>query len=420
MSIFDLDSWREIAATLGKHRLRTALTGLGVFIGIVILLLMVGFGRSLEGGVKGKMAGFAANAVFAWGQHTSKPYAGLPPNRQVSFDNGDITALAGTPGIEYVAPRLQLGGFMQGSNVRYGSKTGSFQVAGDAPEFQFVSLPVMKRGRFLNQRDLDERRKVAVIGTGVVDQLYAPGQDPVGTYLQVNSVYFQVVGTFDTRQKGQAADRALNTIHLPFTTFQRVFNSGDRVHFFAITGKPEVSAEGLEASIKATLASRHQVDPTDPTAIGAWNTGREFAKMTGLFDIFDVVFWFAGIMTLAAGVIGVSNIMLISVRERTREIGVRKALGATPGTIITMIVTEAVVLTTVAGTLGIMAGVGLLEAFDWVVTKLGDSVPLGPVVVPMAIPLAAGAVLILFGALAGVIPAYHAARVEPVEALRTE
>ncbi len=418
--MIDLDSWQEIFATLRKNRLRTMLTGLGVFLGIVILMIMIGFGRSLESGVKNKMAGFAANAVFTWGQRTTMPFAGMPPNRPVEFDNGDVEALGRLEGIEHLAPRNQLRGFMGGFNIRYQGKTGSFSVAGDYPAFQYVSLPIMKAGRFIDHLDLEDRRKVAVIGKAVYEQLWPPGSEPIGTYLEISGVYFQVIGVFDTRQKGQQADRALNTVHVPFTTFQQAFHYGDRVGWFAITGRPEISAEALEAQIRETLAQRHRIDPTDQMAIGTFNTGKEFGKMSKLFLVINVVLGFAGLMTLSAGVVGVSNIMLISVRERTKEIGVRKALGATPGAIVKMVVSEAVVLTTIAGYLGLVAGVAALEGWTWVIGKLGDDVPFGPPDVGLALAGGAGIVLVVFGALAGVIPAYHAAKIQPVEALRTE
>ena len=418
IGILDIDNWREISATLRKNKLRTVLTGLGVFLGIVILLVMIGFGQSLERGIKGRMAGFATNAVFVWGQRTSKPYAGLPPNRNVEYDNGDIEALSRIPGILHLAPRNQRGGFMQGSNVRYGTKTGAFQVSGDYPAFQYVQTPLMRAGRFLNQADIAERRKVAVIGEGVVEQLYE-GKDPMGTYIEANGVYFQVIGVFGSKQSGQQADRILNTIHVPFTTFQQAFNFGDRVGWFAIVAQPDVHASVIEERVKEVLKQRHRIAPDDDTAIGSWNAGKEFAKMNTMFFMINLIMWVAGTMCLFAGVVGVSNIMLISVRERTKEIGVRKALGATPATVIRMIVSEATVLTVIFGYLGVVAGVGVLELLAWVISKIPDS-PFGPPNADITIATAAAAVIAVFGALAGVIPAYHASKIEPVEALRTE
>jgi len=415
--VLDIDHWHEITATLRKNKLRTVLTGLGVFLGIVILLLMIGFGRSLERGVQRRMAGFATNAVFVWGQRATKPYAGMPVGRQVKYDNADIEALARLPGVLHLAPRAQRS-FMQGSNVRYGTKTGAFQVSGDYPAFQYVQTPVMRAGRFLNQRDLDEWRKVAVIGEGVVEQLYA-GADPMGTYIEANGIYFQVVGVFGSKQTGQRGDRIINTIHIPFTTFQRAFNYTDRVDFFAIVGQPGVNGGELEDQVKTTLKQHHKIAPEDDSAIGSWNTSKEFGKMNMLFFLINFVMWMAGTMCLLAGVVGVSNIMLITVRERTKEIGVRKALGATPASVVRMIVSEATVLTVIFGFLGVAAGVGLLELVGKILEKLPD-LPFAPPDPSLTIALTAAAVIAAFGALAGMLPAYYAAKIQPVEALRTE
>jgi putative ABC transport system permease protein len=418
ISVFDVDDWREITAALHKNRLRTFLTGLSVFLGIVILLLMIGFGRSLEKGVKRRMAGFATNAVFVWPQRTTKPYLGLPAGRQIVYDGRDIEALGRIPGVLHLAPRAQRGGFGQGSNVRHGTKTGAFQVSGDVPAFQYVQTPVMRAGRFLNHRDIEERRKVAVIGEGVVEQLYK-GADPVGTYVEANGIYFQVVGVFGSKQTGQQADRILNTIHIPFTTFQQAFNFQDRVSVFAIVGDPSIKGDELESQIKTALKARHKVAPDDDNAIGAWNTSKEFEKMNMLFFLINVVMWTAGTMCLFAGVVGVSNIMLITVRERTQEIGVRKALGATPASVVRMIVAEATALTAIFGFLGIAAGVGALELVGNVLEK-HPNIPFAPPDTNLNIALAAAGVIVVFGALAGMLPAYYAAKIQPVEALRTE
>ncbi len=418
--MIDLDSWQEIFATLRKNRLRTALTGLGVFLGILILMAMIGFGSSLESGVKKSMTGFATNAVFVWGQRTSVPYAGLPMGRRIDYDNKDVAALRRLPSVELLAPRNQLGGFRGGATAKFRGKTTSAQVSGDHPDFQFVQQPVMKAGRFIDELDITERRKVCVIGTGIYDELFRKGEQPIGQYLEIKGVYFQVIGLFGTRQTGAQADRTLSTIHIPFSTFQQAFHYGDRVGWFAITGKAGVPAAELERQIRQLLAQNHKISPDDAMAIGSWNAGKEFNKMNSMFSAINLVLGFAGLMTLAASVVGVSNIMLISVRERTKELGVRKALGATPTAIVRMIVSESIVLTMIAGYLGLVMGVAGLEVWNWVLPRLGSDVPLGPAVVGLGTAVAAGVVLVLFGALAGVIPAYHAAKIQPVEALRTE
>jgi putative ABC transport system permease protein len=420
LKLFDLDSWQETMAVLGKHPMRTALTALGVVLGIFILLAMVGFGSAFDNGVRRQMKGFAANAVFVWGQATTKAYSGLPQDRPIRFDNRDIADLAGLEGVEHVAPRNQRGGFGGGANVRYLTKTAGLSVTGDYPAWQYVQIPIMRAGRYINDADIAERRKIAVIGEGAVEQLMGPGEDAVGKHLEINGVYFEIVGVFGTYAGGGNADRILNSVNLPFTTFQQVFNGGDEVGWFAITGTSKISAEDLELRVRNVLAKNHRFDPDDQQAIGSFNTGKEFRKMGSLFSIIKLVMWFAGIMTLGAGVVGVSNIMLISVRERTKELGVRKALGANPLEIVRMVVVEALTLTIGAGYIGVVLGIAMLEGAGIVISKLGPSVPLGPPDVGLGLAFGAMGVLAAFGALAGIIPAYHAASIQPVEALRTE
>jgi len=225
---------------------------------------------------------------------------------------------------------------------------------------------------------------------------------------------------FGTRATGGEAERTLTTIHIPFTTFQQAFNFGDKVGWFAIVAKPDVLAADVEKQVREVLAERHKVAPDDKDAIGSFNLGEKFAKVSMFFTALNFVMWFAGIMTLFAGVVGVSNIMLISVRERTKEIGVRKALGATPGKVVRMILSESVVLTVIAGYLGIVAGVGALVGAGAIIEKLGDDVPFAPPPVDLRLATAAAIVIAVFGAIAGLIPAYHASKIAPVEALRTE
>lgn len=418
VGLLDRDTWQEIWATVRKNRLRTALTALGVFWGMFMLLLMLGFGNGLERGVTGNMRGFATNAVYVWGQRTTMPYKGLPPGREVEFTNQDIEALARIPGVEHLAPRVQLGGWRDGNNVTRGVKTGNFGVMGDFPEVEVIAPMRFERGRFLNHLDLVERRKVAVIGSGVTDLLFRPGEDPIGQHLKIQGVYFEIVGTFRPRKSGMDADRAANTIHIPFTTFQQAFNFNNKVGWFAITARPEVSAARIEEEVRAVLATRHDIDPTDRHAMGSFNAEKEFRKVTTLFGGIRMFIWFVGLATLLAGAIGVSNIMLIAVKERTKEIGVRKALGATPRSIIGLVLQESIVLTSLAGYLGLIAGVGLLEGMNSLVGE--DNAIFANPQVDFRVALLGTAVLVVAGAFAGIIPARHAARIHPVEALRAE
>ena len=418
--MFDLDSFHEIITSLARHKLRTALTAVGVVFGILIFMLMVAFGTALHEGVNRKMAGFATNAVFVWGQRTTEPYAGLPPNRNVRFDNNDIEPLRHLDGIAHVAPRNMLGGFRGGNVVKHGSKVGSYQVAGDYPDFQYVSLPLMRRGRFIDDADIADRRKVCVIGETVANELFGPGQDPVGDAVQIGGIHFVVVGVFGTRVTGQQGDNMVRTIHVPFTTFQQAFHMGERVGFFAITGQATTDASDLEQRVYALLRERHKVAPTDTAAIRGWNMGTQFQKTQKIFQAIDWVMGIAGLLSLLAGAIGVSNIMLISVRERTKEIGVRKALGARPVSVVSMVVAEAVALTILAGYLGLSLGTFAIAKAADKIAGLGPDFPLAPPHLSFQFALFATGALIVVGALAGLIPAVRAAAISPVEALRDE
>jgi putative ABC transport system permease protein len=416
--MLDIDGWQEILTTLRRNKLRTFLTAVGVIWGIFILIVMIGVGSGLETGVTRNMSGFAHNAIYFWGQRTTVPYAGMQPGRRIEFDNRDIGALAGeVEGIEFFAPRNQLGGFRQGALVRRDNQTGSFSVMGDYPALRHIETMRVNEGRFLNDLDIKERRKVAVIGRQVVEQLFAPEEDPIGQAIQLRGVYFQIIGVFDPVQSGDGADRQAQTIFVPFTTFQQAFNFGDRVGWFSLTVAPGHDAAGVEAEVRRVLGARHRIAPDDDQAIGAYNAEKDFTKVQNLFAGIDGIIWFAGVMTLLAGVIGVINIMLISVKERTREIGVRKALGATQRSIVGMILRESVLLTSLAGCVGILSGVAVIEQLA---SQPMDSEMFAAPTVGFTPTVIATCLLVISGAIAGLLPAMHAASIDPVEALRAE
>jgi putative ABC transport system permease protein len=384
-----------------------------------MLMAMLSFGSSIQTGSKRQMKGMATNLLFCWGQTTTEAYDGLKPGRAVKFQTSDIELLRHLPGVEWLAPRLQLGGWMSGFNVSKDGKTGSFTVMADYPELKHIIAFEYEAGRFINERDIAEQRKVAVIGRGVYDQLYEPGTDPLGTYIKISGVYFQVVGVTKTLRGGEMGDRDAHSIFVPFTTLKSSFHTGDRVGFFAMTAKPGTDGPELEDQVRAALGKAHRVAPTDHLAIGSFNMFVMFGKFNTFFIVLFVMSWVVGGATLFAGVVGVSNIMLITVKERTKEIGVRKALGATPWTVISMIMKESVVLTLIAGLVGVAAGVGLMAAADAVLEHAKDT-PFGPPDVGLTTVLAAVAVLVVTGAMAGIMPASHAASIKPVEALRAE
>ncbi len=422
--MFDLDKWQEIFAALRKNKMRTFLTAFGVFWGIFMLIIMLGSGRGLQNAVFEGMKDFATNSVFIWTQPTSEPYAGFPRGRYFEFRNNDIEALlSNIPEIDVLAPRLHgRGGGASGGNVVRGLQSHSFNVNGDYPEWNLIDPVRITDGRFINDLDILHTRKVAVIGNLVQEALFEKDEDPIGEYIRINGVYFQVVGVFTPLNSNMnfGGDKA-QSIHIPFTTLQRTYNLGDVVHYFAVTAKDDVPASLVDEKAKTLLKNRHKVAPHDQTAISGFNLEEEFKKIRGLFMGIDVLVWIVGIGTLLAGIIGISNIMLIVVKERTKEIGIQRAIGATPRKIISQIITESVFLTTIAGYFGLVLAVFLLEMVNKAIQANGseNKAFLNPGV-DFNIAITALLILIAAGALAGLMPAKRAVSIKPIDALRDE
>src|SRR5215470_16339577 len=400
--MFDWDKWKEIWATLRANRLRTFLTAFGVFWGILMLMLMLGFGSAMQAGIKKNAKGMATNLLFVWGQTTTKAYDGLQPGRWVRFRHSDIELLKNLPGVEWLAPRLQLGGWMSNFNVSYEGKTGAFNVFADYPEFKHILAFEYEAGRFINDRDIAEARKVAVIGKAVVDELYPAGVNPIGTYIKISGVYFEVVGVTKTLRTGEQGDRDAHTLFVPFTTLRTAFHINDRVDFFAMTAKPGTDGPELENQVRVALSKAHHIAPDDKVALGSFNMFVIFNKFETIFFVLWAISWIVGGATLLAGVVGVSNIMLITVKERTKEFGVRKALGASPLSVVTMVMKESIVLTAIAGLVGIGIGTLILAGCGAVFDKIPDF-PLSEPTVSMTTALIAVGVLIVSGALAGIM-----------------
>jgi putative ABC transport system permease protein len=416
--VLDLDTWQEVWATLRHNRLRAFLTALGVFWGVFMLILMLGIGSGLERGVVSNLSGLTNYSVYIWPQRTSMPYKGLSPGRYVRFNDADIGAVRRTPGVEHVAPRLQLGSWRDPQQVNYGAKKAKFTVMGDSPEFAYVEPLIVDLGRFINSRDMNEERKVVVLGQEVKNTLFGDS-DPVGKYLSIKRVYFQVVGVIHTLKTGDDADHLLASVFVPFSTFQIVFNQRDKVGWFGITAQRAEPAALVEDGVRRAVMRGHRIDPTDVEALGSFNAAKKFEQIQGLFSGIRKFVWFVGTLTLLAGMLGVSNILLIIVKERTKEIGVRKALGATPISIISLVVAEGLLLTSLAGYSGVVAGVFGLEAAARALKQVPNA-PISQPEVSLQVALVAVLVLIMAGVVAGIVPARHAARVHPVEALRAE
>ncbi len=420
--MFDLDRWQEIYHVLKKNKLRTFLTAFGVFWGIFMLVIMMGSGDGLKNGVSQNFGDMATNSVFIWAQQTSVPFKGFTRGRRFDYENADVRALGDAiPEIKFLAPRTNVGGFNGSNNVIRGLKSGAFQIFGDYPVLDSIDPVNLLQGRFINELDVKEKRKIVVIGLRVKELLFEKNENPINQYIQVNGVYFKVVGLFKSKRTGEAASNDNQRIHMPFTTCQKTFNMGDAIGFFNITSKDGIPVAVVEEKAIKVLKKRHSVAPTDDAAIGHFNLEVEYNKMQGLFFGIRVLVWIVGIGTLFAGVIGVSNIMLVVVKERTKEIGIQRALGAAPRIIISQIITESVVLTTFSGYFGLTLGVGLLEFINYLLEKTGagSDMFLHPGI-NFNVAITALAILVVAGVVAGLIPARKAVSVKPIDALRYE
>jgi len=422
MNLLDKDKWHEIYIALRKNPWRTFFTAFGVFWGIFMLIIMMGAGEGLYNGASQDLGDMATNSVFMWTRRTTIPYKGFPRGRFYRFNNGDTKALKESISeLQYIAPRLQGWGGNGNNNVIRGERTGAFQIQGDYPEINIIDPVNLTQGRFINQIDINDLRKVAVIGLRVFNEMFEPHENPIGEYIQIQGVYFRVVGTFQSKKNDQQADRENQAIYIPFTTLQKVYNYGDRVGWYSMTAKDDIPVAIVEEKAKEILRQRHSIHPDDVRAVGSFNMDEQWTKMTNLFTGIRGLVWIVGIGTLLAGVIGVSNIMLIVVRERTKEIGIQRAIGAPPISVISQIIIESVLLTAVAGYFGLAIGVGLLELINFGLTSSGaESNMFSNPSVDFVVATRALGALVFSGILAGLIPAYRAVSIKPIDALRDE
>ena len=413
--MFNLDRWREILDTLWRSKLRSSLTAFSVAWGIFMLVFLLGMGTGLQNGVQKEFADDATNAVWLFSGRTSVPHEGMPIGRRIVFTNGDVETLDALAGVDKITGRFFIGEGRGGQvQSRVGNQVGAYDVRSVHPEHLYLENTRMVAGRFLNEADLREKRKVCVIGVPVAKFLFAGSDDVIGHWIEINRIPFQVVGLFT--DDGGEGER--EKIYIPITTSQIAFNGADRVHMTMFTMAPDVtvaeSKRVAEAAV-ARLAAAHHFSPHDTQAVRVRNNVEQFENFLQIFVGIRMFVLVMGICSLVAGVIGVSNIMMIVVRERTREIGVRKALGARPSHIVMSIVQESVFITTVAGYMGLVAGIGALALID---NLIPPTEMFAHPEVDLTVVLGATALLVIAGALAGLFPARAAARLNPIQALR--
>lgn len=408
--LFQSDTWQEIYESIRKNKLRTIVTVVGVTWGVFLLVVLLGCARGMENSFNRQYGDFATNSVFVWAQQTVKPFKGYQEGKAPRLKMSDIENIRKeVDGIEFVVPRNRANG-----TLTKNFQTGQFAINGDFPLLDKVQKKSLIRGRFLNEKDIAEKRKSVVLSEDLYEQFFEENENPIGDFIEINQINFKIVGIFKNGNTGRPTD-----LHIPFTTFQQIFNRGDKLGWMMITGKPDKDIRQIEKDTKLLLKNLHKVHPEDTNAFGSFNLGERFDQMTGFLKGMQFLTWFVGIATLIAGVFAIGNILLITVKERTKEIGVRRALGATPWMIVRQIILEALSLALIAGIFGIIFGGLVLIAVDSIWGQ-GDDAAIVNASVSIPTVLLAIGLLAVFGTLVGLIPATRATKIKPIAALNDE
>ena len=413
---FDLDTYREILDTLTRNKSRSFLTGFGVFWGVFMLVALIGGGQGMKEMLQKNFAGFATNSAMVWAQPTTKAYKGFRKGRRWNMEYKDVERLKSRiPELDVVSPVL----FSNGGTAYYGDRKTTVGINGVQEDYQWVSEPKMRYGRYLNDMDVAQRRKVCVIQKKIYKDLFPGGGDPCGSFIRVDSVYYQIVGVDYSSAEGMDfGGESGTTMLLPITLMQQTYNMGQNVHMIAVTGKKGVVMSTVTDRIRETIARAHTIDPTDEQGVMVFNTEVLFQMLDSLFKGVNFLIWLVGLGTLLAGAIGVSNIMMVTVRERTIEIGIRRAIGATPRMILSQIISESIVLTMVAGMSGILFAVMILQMLELANTE--DGILAAHFQVGFWTAIFAALAIAAMGVLAGLAPAARAMSIKPVDAMRDE
>lgn len=419
--LFDRDTWQEIFGSISKNKTRTVITVVGVLWGIFIYIALSGAAKGLDNGFERQFENIAMNSMFVWAQRTSIPYDGFKIGRSIELKLSDIDYLKKrVPEIQYIAPRNARGVFGGSASpqVVRKNKSSNYNVYGDFPVYtKIATKKIYDGGRFINDEDIRFKRKVCVIGERTQTELFEKDENPIGQYIRIDNIYFQVIGVHKFVPGG--GFESDGDIFIPFETYRQIYNSGDSVQWFTIAAYDDADVVKVEKDIKSVLKRIHRVSPEDERAFGGFNLGEIFNKIVGFSKGMTLLSLIVGIATILAGVIGIGNILLISVKERTKELGVRRALGATPSEVRNQIIIESVFLTLVAGILGIILGAFVLAGINAATTDISDFPYTNPTV-PIAFIMGALFIMVFLGTLIGLIPAQRAVSIKPIDALREE
>ncbi len=414
MRLIDIDRWEEVLLTITRNKTRSVLTAFGIFWGIFMLVALIGGGNGLQQMMSSNFAGFATNSCFIVSRETTEPYKGFRKGRKWDLENQDLEVLKNRiPQIEDITPNL----FRWGATVVRKEQKGTFVVRGVYPSYDKIEKQTMMFGRFINDVDISERRKVCTIGTRIYETLFKKGENPCGEYIRVDGIYYQVVGVCSGVSNIQIGGSSEEMVNISLSTMQQAYNMGKTVHIICMTAKHGVAITSLESKIQELIKYNHLISPTDPQAVMVLNMEEMFKMMDSLFTGIRMLVWLVGLGTLLAGAIGVSNIMMVTVRERTIEFGIRRAIGARPREIMEQILSESMVLTAIAGLSGISFAVLILQVAEVGITASGT---VAHFQVSFWTALGMAFLLLSLGVIAGLAPAYRAMSIKPIDAIRDE
>jgi len=408
--LIDKDTWQELRESLTKNKLRTVITMIGVWWGILLLIGLLGSAKGIENKFSVQFGDYATNSVFIWGQSTSKAFKGYQEGRRPRLKFSHLEKIKNqVNGVKFLLPRNACD-----VQVVRGVQYDNFGLSGDFPLLDQIQKKNLISGRFINQLDVDGNKKVAVISDDVYKQLFDIDEKAIGEFIKINEISYKVIGVFKQGDFDFGGE-----LHIPFTTFQNVYNQGDNIGWITVTGEDGYDIRQIENDVKLVLKNLNYVHPDDNRAFGSFNLGELFERFEGFLMGMQFLTWFVGIATLIAGVFAIGNILLITVKERTKEIGIRRAIGATPFEIKRQIVLESIFLTIIAGIFGIISGGWILIAMDTAFGSGPDSVLINASV-PIAVVFISVIILVVFGTLIGLIPANRATSIKPIDALREE
>lgn len=415
--MFDLDKWNEILQAITRNKSRSVLTAFGIFWGIFMLVLLMGGAKGVRSMMESNFDGFAQNSYMAFTRPTTKPFGGFQVGREWNLEQKDLATIRReVPDADVVTGLITY----WGASYKYRDKQHSGTLKGVSPEYAAIENPKVAKGRYIQSADVANYRKVCILGKRVAATLFPNDANPIGKYVDINGVYFQVVGISESVSKMGVGGSSENQVFVPFSTMQRLYNRGTHFDIVAITAKPEVSVSQLQPQVETILKREHRVAPDDNRSLDGVNFEAMFQMVKSLFEGINILVWLVGIGTLLSGSIGVSNIMMVVVKERTTEIGIRRAIGARPTSVLSQILTESMVLTILAGLSGIVFAVLILAGVETIVRQQGDEFARAQFQISFGMAIGAAFVLSLLGTAAGIAPALRALSIKPIDAIRDE